>query len=109
MQNSQKSKRFRLVLSFVLFLLGFGQSHAEESFVTLWAGSFGGTNELSMTRLTLKTNETAHLVSWPQMEFRYSFLSVKSGLNSTLIERKPEILVDEKTRSAKKLRDTSNA
>jgi len=89
---------------FVVFFLcfNFGWAKAEESFVTLWAGGFGPTtNAFRTATLTLKTNETAHLGSWPQMELRYSSLTISSGINSVTLERKPVYEVDEKAKRAK--------
>ena len=98
----QKAK-IRCTAFVVCFLcFSFGLAKAEESFVTLWAGGFGPTtNALRTATLTLRTNETAHLASWPQMELRYSSLTISSGVNSVTLERKPVYEVDEKARRAK--------
>ena len=67
--------------------------------MTLWAGGIpSSTNGLTGSRLVIKTNETAHLLSWPQMQFHSSFLTISAGLESVVIQRKAEIEVDEKTK-----------
>jgi len=85
---------------FALFL-ALTAAAAADSHVTLWARRDSSTNELRTAVLTLRTNETACLVSWPQMDSRCSFLTIRSDVNSVMITRKPEVEVDEKTRRVK--------
>ena len=85
------------ILICVFAVVGTHQANAQDSYVTLWASGLGTTNKVSAATLTLKTNETAHLVSWPQIKFRTSFLYVASGMRNVMFERKPEIEVNQKT------------
>ena len=85
------------ILICVFAVVGTHQANAQDSYVTLWASGLGTTNKVSAATLILKTNETAHLVSWPQIKFRFSFLNVASGMRSIMFERKPEIEVEQKT------------
>lgn len=74
------------------------RADAQDSYVTLWASGAETTNRISAATLVLKTNETAHLISWPQTRSDFSFLTVASGRRSVLLDRKPEIEVDQKTK-----------
>ena len=87
-----------LILMFVVF----NQLRAEDSHVSLWVSGKGSEKPTSAAVLKLKPNETAYLTSWPQDEFRSSFVTIWSGKHSATIHRKPEFEIDKKSKEVTK-------